>query len=93
MIHVLIERHIAEGMLSTYEALSRSGLQQTYAVAGFISGETFANVADDNHRFVLGKWKTRKDWLRWYQSAERMEIMNKINPALTGPEKILVLAN
>ena len=93
MIHVLIERHIAEGMLTTYEALSRSGLQQTYTVHGFISGETFANVDDDHHRFVLGKWKTKRDWNRWYQSTERMEIMNKINPVLTGSEKILILEN
>lgn len=93
MIHVLIERHIAEGMLSTYEELSRSGLQQTYSVHGFISGETFANVNDVNQRFVLGKWKTQKDWNRWFQSTERMEIMNKINPVLTMPEKILILEN
>lgn len=93
MIHILIERHIAEGFLSTYEELSRSGLQQTYAVHGFISGETFASVNDVHHRFVLGKWKTQKDWNRWYQSNERMEIMNKINPLLTTPEKILVLEN
>jgi len=93
MIHILIERNIAEGMLSTYEEHSRAALQRTYVVHGFISGETFANTDDIHHRFVLCKWRSQQDWNRWYQSAERMELMNSIVPILTTPEKVLVLEN
>ncbi|MFT5085156.1 MAG: heme-degrading monooxygenase HmoA [Lentisphaeria bacterium] len=93
MIHVLIERHIAEGLASTYDDLSRSALQSTYVVHGFIAGETFANTGDIHHRFVLCKWRTHQDWNRWYKSPERTEIMNKIAPVLAAPDKILVLEN
>lgn len=93
MIHVMIERHIADGLLSTYEELSKKALQRTYVVHGFISGETFANTHDINHRFVLCKWRTQKDWNRWYQSPERLELMNSIAPVLREIEKVLVLEN
>lgn len=89
----MIERHIAEGMLSTYEELSRKALQQTYIVHGFISAETLANTSNIHHRFVLCKWRSQKDWNRWYQSRERMELMNNIFPVLSEPEKIIVLEN
>lgn len=93
MIHVLIERQIADDMLSTYDELSRKALQQTYAVKGFISGEAFANTHDIHHRFVLCKWRSQKDWNRWYQSHERLELMNHILPILSVPEKVLILEN
>ena len=93
MIHVMIERHIADGLLPTYEELSRKALQRTYMVHGFISGESLANTSDINHRFVLCKWRSQQDWNRWYQSPERMELMNSIAPVLSAPEKILVLEN
>lgn len=93
MIHVLIERHIAQDMLSTYEKQSRAALQQTYLVHGFISGEAFANTEDINHRFLLCKWRTHQDWNRWYESVERKELMNNIAPILSEPEKVLILEN
>ncbi len=93
MIHVLIERHIAENMLSTYDEQSRNALQRSYSVRGFISGEAFANTEDIYHRFVLCKWRSHQDWNRWYQSDERLQLMNHIQPILRVPEKILILEN
>jgi heme-degrading monooxygenase HmoA len=93
MIHVLIERHIAEGLLSTYKELSRQAMHRTYMAPGFIAGESFDNTADGHHRFVLCKWRSLKDWDLWVQSAERQELMNRIGPTLSGPEKVLILKN
>jgi len=93
MIHVLIERHIAEGMLPTYKELSRKALQRTYIEHGFISGETFSNSDDIHQRFVLCKWRSREDWNRWRLSQERIELMNSIAPTLNEREKVLILEN
>ena len=91
MFHVLIERHIAKGMLSTYEKNSRSALQQTCLEHGFVSGELLIDDNDENHRFLLCKWRKKENWERWYHSRDRMELMNTIIPILAYPEKITVL--
>lgn len=91
MIHVLIERQIAEGMLSTYEQLLKTALQRTFVVHGFISGESFHDATDENHRFLLCKWRTAQDWQRWYSSTERKSLISTMTPILSTEEKITVL--
>lgn len=91
MIHVLIERHIVDGMLSTYEENTRSALQTTYIVPGFISGETFSNSRDPHHRFVLCKWSTINDWNNWVKSEKRKKVLDMIRPTLKHGERITVL--
>ncbi|MFL0799964.1 MAG: antibiotic biosynthesis monooxygenase [Agarilytica sp.] len=93
MIHVLIERRIAEDMLSTYEDASKKIIQNAYFLRGFISAENFANTDDIHHRFMICKWRSQKDWNCWYHSRERMDLMNGIAPILSEPEKILILEN
>ncbi|SMF34708.1 Heme-degrading monooxygenase HmoA [Alteromonadaceae bacterium Bs31] len=93
MVHVLIERHIHEGQLATYLDQAKIALQKTYAVAGFVTGEAFANIKDEHHRFLLCKWKTLEDWQRWANSAERKEVLSAVHSILKQPEKICVLEN
>lgn len=93
MIHVLIERKIAEDMASTYEELARGALHRSYIAPGFISGETFTDAHDTKIKYVFCKWRSEKDWIRWLESAERMEISNRISPILQEPEKVSVLVN
>lgn len=93
MVHVLIEREIARGMVSTYETLLREALQQTYTAEGFISGECFSDILDEHHRFVLCKWRTIQDWNRWQHGENRNQFLAKIRPILNTDEKISVLEN
>jgi heme-degrading monooxygenase HmoA len=93
MIQVLIERYIADDMLSTYEENAKHALHRTYVAPGFIAGETLVDINAPNHRFLLCKWRSLRDWRRWYQSDDRQELMNKIAPVLQEPEKITVLEN
>ena len=46
MIFVLIERHIAEGMASTYDEAARTLLRRSFQIEGFISGEAYADIND-----------------------------------------------
>jgi len=93
MVHVLIERHLHEGQLSTYLEQAKLALQRTYIVPGFVSGEAFANIKDENHRFLLCKWKSLEDWQRWAACTERKELLSPIHAILTQPEKVTVLEN
>lgn len=93
MIHVLIERRIADGMVSTYEELARGALHRCYIAPGFIAGEAFSDAHSTSHKYVLCKWRSEQDWHRWSQSPERMEVVNKISPILLEPEKVTILKN
>lgn len=93
MVHILIERQLHEGQLATYLEQAKIALQRTYVVPGFISGEAFADVYDENHRFLLCKWKTLEDWNRWALCTERKELLSPIHSILVQPEKVSVLEN
>ncbi len=93
MIHVLIERTIADGMLSTYEDLTRKAMQRTYVAPGFISGEAFTDTANANRRFLLCKWRSAQDWYSWARSEDRLELTSKITPILSLPERVTVMEN
>ncbi|MCV6613679.1 MAG: antibiotic biosynthesis monooxygenase [Cellvibrionaceae bacterium] len=91
MIHVLIERHIGEDLDSTYEEMARSTLHYAYQAPGFINGETFYDLHQPNHHFVLSKWRTLSDWQRWFHSDKRRSMMSQLAAVLDGPEKITLL--
>lgn len=93
MIQVLIERYIADGMLSTYEQCSQQTIFKTYAQEGFITAESFTDVDNPNHKFVLSKWRSKHDWKRWAKSEERQALLNAIAPMLTRPEHITLVEN
>jgi antibiotic biosynthesis monooxygenase (ABM) superfamily enzyme len=90
MIRVLIERHIADELGPHYDKLSREILQRAMHTPGFISGEVMHNADDPNHRLVLATYRTLNDWERWYNSAERRDMLQTLGPLLESDEKITV---
>lgn len=93
MIYVLVERHIAEGMETTYELAAGRALESAYRAEGFINGETMRDLQRPNHHYLLSKWRSLHDWKRWYYSDERYNVMNQVNPTLSDFEKITLLEN
>lgn len=93
MIYVLVERHIADGMETTYELAARRALEAAHRAEGFINGETMRDLQRPNHHYLLSKWRSLHDWKRWYYSDERHEVMNQVNPTLSDFEKITLLEN
>lgn len=91
MIHVLIERQIAEGMISTYEQHLNSALQRSFIMHGFISGEAFRDQEDAHRRFLWTKWRSVQDWSRWHHSQVRRDLMTAMAPILVRDEKITIL--
>lgn len=91
MITVLIERHIAPGMASTYENFARKMLQATVTTPGFISGESLKGIADPSVRYILIKMQSSEDWQTWLASAQRREVISLLSSILVLPEKITLL--
>lgn len=93
MIRVLIERHVADELELHYDRVARETLQKAMHVTGFISGEALHNVDSPNHRLILATYRSENDWLQWYHSEERREMMEQIALMLEGEEKITVFAH
>lgn len=91
MIYVLVERHIADDMTSTYQHAARQVLEAAHRAPGFISGETLSDLRRDNHHYLLSKWRSLHDWKQWYYSDERINAMNQLNPTLADSERITLL--
>ena len=71
MIKVLIERVIAEGLEGPYEEVARKVLSAAIQSPGFISGESFKDLEQSNHRIITVTWQNRHSWERWEKSAAR----------------------
>jgi len=93
MITVLIERHIAPGMASTYDNFAHKMLQATVTAPGFISGESLHGIEDPNVRYILIKLQNRENWQHWLASPERREVVSLLRPILVLPEKITLLSH
>ena len=57
---------------------------------GYISGETLFSMDLPGAHVVISTWRSLSDWKAWEKSRERTEILEKIQPLLTGPERVSV---
>lgn len=91
MIKVIIERHIAPTLEIPYEEEAKNFLQAAIKTPGFISGETYQNAEDPNHRFLISSWSTIANWKLWQASSERRKMMEALYPMMDREEKITIL--
>ncbi len=91
MITVIIERHIAPGMTSTYENFAREIIEATVSAPGFISGESLRGLGDSNARYIIVKMRNHSNWQQWLLSKQRRDLVSLVTPLLTSPEKITLL--
>jgi heme-degrading monooxygenase HmoA len=91
MIKVIIERKIAHGMESTYDATIKNTLRAILEAPGYMSGANFKDAEDDNHRVIITNWRSLPAWKEWRDSDDRRNVIAAIQPILETPEKITVL--
>lgn len=91
MIKVIIERKIAQGMGSTYDATIKSTLKAILEAPGYMSGANFKDAEDENHRVIITNWKSLPAWIAWRDSEDRRLVISAIQPILESTEKITVL--
>ena len=91
MVRVLIERHIAEGMVDDFRLALRNMRLQAMPREGYISGESLHDAANPHHYFVISTWNSAAAWRAWEKSDARRAQMAVIGPMLAEPEKVTVL--
>ncbi|ASP40285.1 antibiotic biosynthesis monooxygenase [Bacterioplanes sanyensis] len=91
MIKVIIERFIADGMESTYDAAIKDTLRAMLEAQGYVSGATYKDATDSSHRVIITNWQHRESWDLWFKSEERRNAIASIQPILQQEEKITVL--
>ncbi|MDF1552607.1 MAG: antibiotic biosynthesis monooxygenase [Deferrisomatales bacterium] len=91
MVRVLIERHIAGGMVEEFQLALRNLRLGAAPREGYISGESLHDAADPHHFYVISTWHSAAAWRAWQNSDSRRAVMAAIGPMLEEPEKITVL--
>lgn len=91
MIKVIIERLIADDMESTYEHAIKNTLRAILEAEGYISGASYIDAQNENHRVIITNWLNAEAWNQWAQSDARKEVIAAIQPILQKQEKITVL--
>jgi heme-degrading monooxygenase HmoA len=80
-----------DGLEDIYEEAVRSTLQSAIQAPGFLAGEPMKDANNPLRRLTLSKWRSIQDWQNWSHSEARREIMYRIDPMLSEPEKITIL--
>lgn len=91
MIKVIIERVIADGMESTYENAIKNTLRAILEADGYISGASYRDAQNNNHRVIITNWQNAEAWSLWSQSQARQDVIAAIQPILEHQEKVTVL--
>jgi heme-degrading monooxygenase HmoA len=91
MIKVIIERKVAQGMESNYDAAIKDTLRAILEAPGYMSGANYKDASDENHRVIITNWRSLAAWKKWQTSEARRNVIAAIQPILTSPEKITVL--
>lgn len=91
MIKVIIERQIATGMESTYDEAIKDTLRAMLEAQGYVSGATYKDAMDSNHRIIITNWKSQEAWNLWFKSEDRRNALASIQPILQQEEKVTML--
>jgi heme-degrading monooxygenase HmoA len=91
MIRVIIEREIAEGLEEFYQQAIVDMLGLLALSPGYLSGESLVDIHQPNRYVVITRWANEEAWNRWFHSARRQEMMDRINPFLLTDEKFTLL--
>jgi quinol monooxygenase YgiN len=84
-VRILIKRPAPDDKVDTLRELIDKLRSGSTAQTGYISGETMRRIDPPGELMVISKWKTRQDWQRWFESAERSRLQRRIDELLDAP--------
>jgi heme-degrading monooxygenase HmoA len=90
MIKVFINRKVPSELEAAYTELAKETLHASMLTPGFIKGEVMHDINDPEHRLVVATYRSLADWQRWYESAERRALMDRLRPMLERDELIKI---
>ncbi len=92
MIRVMIEWHCQPNKELEMEKLLVELRTRAMGQLGYISGETLRSVDDPSLWLVISTWHDADQWRVWETSAERQEVVQKIEPFLVAPMKASIFS-
>ena len=90
VVKVITVRRVKAGKEGELDAALLELRARGVYLLGYISGETLRGLDDPSLVVVMNTWTNVGAWKRWEQSAQRQEIIAKIEPLLTEPPKTVV---
>jgi heme oxygenase (mycobilin-producing) len=82
-IRVFVKRKVPDDKIDALRGYVDTLRTMSTGRPGYISGETLRRIDRPGEMLVISKWKTRQEWLDWFESEPRAAIQNKID-ALIG---------
>lgn len=58
---------------------------------GYVGGETYVNLDDEQEVVVLSAWSDLDDWKNWLENQERAKLEDQLTPHLQEPAKVRTL--
>jgi heme-degrading monooxygenase HmoA len=92
MVKIIIERRCQSGTEEEMERLLVDLRSKAMHQRGYVSGETLRSMDDPSLWLVISSWLDVDLWRAWQASAEREEIISKMEPLLIAPEKVSVFS-
>jgi len=81
-IRVFMKRRVSEESAESLRGYIEKLRTMTTGRPGYISGETLRRIDRPGEILVISKWKTHKDWQRWFESPDRDSVQRKIDELL-----------
>ncbi len=91
MIRIIIERKIKSSQIDEYHGLIRKAKNKASNVPGFLSGELFHVMENNNHVIVMSCWDSLEAWEVWADSEQRLDLLEAMRPLLETDEKVTIL--
>ena len=86
-VKILIKRRIMPDVGNGVDFLIKKLRGLVSQQPGYISGETFKRLDEDNIIMVISTWKSLEDWQKWANKPERKEIEDEIQVMLRDPSE------
>jgi len=90
MVRIIIERRCKPNNEIKLQNLLTELRTKVMHQRGYVSGETLRSVDDPSLWVVISTWLDADLWQVWETSPDRQQFTSKIEPLLTGPEKVSV---
>jgi heme oxygenase (mycobilin-producing) len=84
-VRIFVKRQVSDDKIDALREFVDKLRDLATGQPGYISGETMRRIDGPGAIMVISKWKTRKDWQRWFESAERIRVQQRIDELLDVP--------
>ena len=92
-VKILIKRRIMPDVENGVDYLIKKLRGLVSQQPGYISGETFKRLDEENIIMVISSWKSLQDWEKWAGTPEHKELEDQIAVMLRAPSEFEIYEN